>query len=1057
MRMKLTAYLIVCMIIAQLLIIHPAYAETGSDEMERVDPVSYSGNYSAILYNNTNGLPTSESNAIAQTSEGFIWIGSYSGLIRYDGQTFERIDSTTGITSVESLLVDSKDRLWIGTNDNGLAMMEQGEIRMWNVEDGLGSPKVNSVVEDLNGNIYVGTTNGITMISPEMELKPVNDPKIAHIYLEKIKLGADGLLYCTTNEDDVFTIRDGELIHYLDHTKTSVQGITCILPDPEDDEKLYIGTENSDFYHGDLRDSSTKMTVTDISPLFNVIDIKQIGEQIWICANNGIGVVDSQGVHYLEDLPMTHSVTQMMMDYEGNLWFTSSRQGVMKIVSNKFLDIFARYGLSDQVVNSTCVHDDMLFIATDMGLIVLGEDGPISEIPLSSAKTASGKDLEAADLIQLLEGCRIRSVIQDSKNRLWISTWRGCGLVRYDNGVVTAFTEEEGLYSDHIRAISETQDGAILVANTGGVNVIEDDAIIKSYGAYNGISNPESLTVCSAPNGDILLGSNGAGIYVINWKGTRCIRSEDGLSSGIVMRIKYDPLNKVFWIITSNSIAYMTEDYKVTTVKNFPYSNNFDLYINSQGSVWILSSNGIYVVPSRELIANGEITPVYYGLANGLSCITTSNSYSELTSDGDLYIAGNTGVSKVNIEASLEDINDLKQAVPFIDIDGQRIYPNEEGVFLIPSGVQKVTVYGYIYNYSLTDPQVSYYLEGFDKTSVTVRRSEFLPVTYTNLPGGEYTFVMDLKDAMGRGSRTLSVPIVKEKALYEQVWFYCIIAAAAAVLLQFLVRRYVRRKMLLLQEQHKKEAEQARISNELHMANRIQLAMLPHEFPPFPDRKEFDIYAAMEPAREVGGDFYDYFLIDDDHLCMVMADVSGKGVPAALFMMISKSLIKTIAGLGRSAAETLTRTNELLSANNKMDMFVTVWIGILEISTGKLTAANAGHEYPVIKRAGGVYELIKDKHGMVLGGMSGLKYKEYELDLSDGDKLFLYTDGVPEATAADESMFGNERMLEALNAKPDASPEEVLKNMRQAVDGFVKDAEQFDDLTMLCIEYKGKA
>ena len=250
-------------------------------------------------------------------------------------------------------------------------------------------------------------------------------------------------------------------------------------------------------------------------------------------------------------------------------------------------------------------------------------------------------------------------------------------------------------------------------------------------------------------------------------------------------------------------------------------------------------------------------------------------------------------------------------------------------------------------------------------------------------------------------------------------------------------------------------AEKERIKTELTLASLIQSSMLPHIFPPFPDRKEFDLYASMDPAKEVGGDFYDFFLIDDDHLCLVMADVSGKGVPAALFMMVSKVILQSCAMLGRSAGEILTKMNEAICSNNQAEMFVTVWTGILEISTGKLTAANAGHEYPVLRRAGGDFEVFRDKHGFVIGGMADVQYKEYELQLNPGDKLFLYTDGVPEATDENKELFGMDRMITALNSCKDETPEQVLNGVRAAVDSFVKEAEQFDDLTMLCLEYHG--
>ncbi len=250
-------------------------------------------------------------------------------------------------------------------------------------------------------------------------------------------------------------------------------------------------------------------------------------------------------------------------------------------------------------------------------------------------------------------------------------------------------------------------------------------------------------------------------------------------------------------------------------------------------------------------------------------------------------------------------------------------------------------------------------------------------------------------------------------------------------------------------------AEKERIGTELSLAARIQASMLPSVFPAFPDRTEFDIYASMDPAKEVGGDFYDFFLVDDDHLCMVMADVSGKGVPASLFMMASKIILQSVAMLGRSPAEILTKTNEAICSKNEAQMFITFWLGILEISTVRLTAANAGHEYPVFKKPDGRFELFKDKHGFILGGMDGMVYREYELQLEPGSKLFLYTDGVPEATGAGNELFGKERMLAALNEEPDGTPEQLLKNVRRSVDAFVKDAEQFDDLTMLCLEYRG--
>ena len=250
-------------------------------------------------------------------------------------------------------------------------------------------------------------------------------------------------------------------------------------------------------------------------------------------------------------------------------------------------------------------------------------------------------------------------------------------------------------------------------------------------------------------------------------------------------------------------------------------------------------------------------------------------------------------------------------------------------------------------------------------------------------------------------------------------------------------------------------AEKERIGMELSLATRIQADMLPNVFPAFPDRHEFDVYATMQPAKEVGGDFYDFYFIDDDHLALVMADVSGKGVPAALFMMVSKILVKNYCRTGLSPAKVLEAVNEQICSNNRMELFVTVWLGVIDLRTGHMTAANAGHEYPIIKSPGGDFEVLKDKHGFVIGGMSGIKYKEYELQLEPGSKIFVYTDGVVESTNLSNDQFGMERTVKTLNKAKDRDPQSILKAVDDAVGVFVGTADQFDDITMLCFEYFG--
>ena len=272
--------------------------------------------------------------------------------------------------------------------------------------------------------------------------------------------------------------------------------------------------------------------------------------------------------------------------------------------------------------------------------------------------------------------------------------------------------------------------------------------------------------------------------------------------------------------------------------------------------------------------------------------------------------------------------------------------------------------------------------------------------------------------------------------------------AALVLYIVALVEHYVRAS----RERQALALEKERLDTELSLATRIQANSLPRDFP---ERGEFSLCASMTPAKEVGGDLYDFFMIDDDHLALVIGDVSGKGVPAALFMMVAVSLIHHVSQGELSPAKVLQTVNSEICARNPEEMLVTVWLGILEISTGRLTAANAGHEYPALKRPGERFELLKDRHGFVIGGMDGMRYRDYELQLEPGGKLFVYTDGIPEANDASEALFGVERMIAALRDSEDDSPAQVLEGVQSAVAAFVGDAPQFDDLTMLCLQYNG--
>ena len=434
---------------------------TGADYEEiSVDPVENKEGYSSVIYNDVNGLPTSEANAITETEEGFIWIGSYSGLIRYDGNNFERVDSvSTGITSVVSLYVDSKNRLWIGTNDNGVVVMDQGVFTHFNHTGGMKSSTIRSITEDHNGNVYIATTHGIGIFDENLNFELLDETQIYDEYIQELRVTDSGVIYGKTLSGAIFTIEDRKLSGYYDSTRLGVVNIKSILPDDSNPGYIYVGTEHSEIYYGNIKDGMKGLKKIDVSPLVQVNSMELAGGNLWVCADNGIGMKDDKGFKVLEGLPMNNSIDQMLIDYEGNLWFTSSRQGVMKIVANPFTDLFERIGLEPTVVNSTCIRDNKLFIGTDNGLIVSNSLGQIPSIPVGEVITQNAELKKYKDLVTLLKDVRIRSIYRDSKNRVWFATYGNRGLVMYDGKDAYCYTTLDGLPTERVRAVSESHDG----------------------------------------------------------------------------------------------------------------------------------------------------------------------------------------------------------------------------------------------------------------------------------------------------------------------------------------------------------------------------------------------------------------------------------------------------------------------------------------------------------------------------------------------------------------------------------------------------------------------
>ncbi|MBQ8955525.1 MAG: HD domain-containing protein [Lachnospiraceae bacterium] len=776
-----------------------AYAAGG----DRRDLLGRGTDYTAILYNSNNGLPTSEANAIAQSSDGFIWLGGYSGLIRYDGTNFTRFDSTTGISSVFSLYVDKKDRVWIGTNENGVALYDHGNIRVYGIVEALKSYSIRAMTEDPEGNILIATTQGLAYVSSEdLEIHPIDDPQVNLEYITELVRTGRGEVYGLTQNGAVFQVENLRISAFYNPEEFGSETVNAIYSDPNDPSIIYMGTTGSEVITVDVDESMKVVSRKSADPQKNINTFLKANGLMWIAATNGIGYFDERAeYHELSDIPMNNSVGNIISDHEGNMWFTSTRQGVMKLVPDRFTDISALAGIDPMVVNSTCINGDYLYLATDSGLAILEKD---TYAPVTN------------ELTEMLEDIRIRCILNDSKGNVWFCTYGDYALVCYDpeKDEITSYNESNILGTSRIRDVIECADGSMAAATVNGVYIVKDGKVTAHYDHESGINTEEILCLEQAPDGRLYLGSDGDGIYVVDGGKVTRLGHEDGLTSEVVMRIKWDAERGVFWLVTSNSIEYM-KDGVITAVSNFPYSNNYDIYFDDHGGAWVLASNGIYITTVDELIANEDIEYSFYNTRSGLPYIATGNSRNYISDDGKLFISGTTGVCAVNINGDENNNSSVMLVIPSVEVDDS-IIPTEAGEQItLPARSRRITINAYALTYGLSNPRITYYLEGFDDEPIATTKQDMQPVIYTNLDGGRYVFHLNLiNDETGIIEKTTSVTINKERSLYESIWFWIGILLVSVGLISLIIYSYFRKKNQILLK--KQEEDRKFISQIMH-------------------------------------------------------------------------------------------------------------------------------------------------------------------------------------------------------------------------------------------------
>ncbi|SFQ19808.1 Signal transduction histidine kinase [Lachnospiraceae bacterium XBB1006] len=766
--------------------------------------------FSAYIYDANRGLTTSDANYVMASKEGYIWIGGYSGVIRYDGSTFERLKPTKGLTSGRVIFEDSKNRIWVGTNGDGVVLMDGDEQKHFSKEDGLLSASIRSFTEDKKGVIYVGTTAGVSYYGPSGKMRVIEDKRMENQRVLRLVTDARGTVYGYTKDGDVFSLENGAVSRFYEIEDLRIPQVSAVYSDAQEKGMVFLGTKTGEIYYGEFGRTIKNYTQIDIPELSGVKWITRACDHIWVASEEKIGYLDDKfRFHELQNLPMNNAIEMMTADYQGNLWVASTRQGVMKIVANQFLNLTKMAGLKEEVVSATCIHDGFLFIGTDSGLQVIDENNQKVNHPL----------------IKHLKNTRIRCIMRDKGGNIWISTYdKNLGLVSYSaDGKIRNFTVKDGMPSNEIRCTAVGKNGEIYVGTGLGMATLKQGKVISSIGREQGIEDPTFLTLDVGEDGYVYAGTDGGGIYVIKGNAFYHLGSEEGLTSDVVQKIKWDSINKVHWIITSNSVEYV-KDGKIVHVSSLPYNDSFDIYVDKSDRMWIMSSAGVCCVNAKEVLENKVKKWNVYSVDNGLMSTPTRMAYSAMDTEGNLFIACMTGVNKVNIDHFYEGSIPVKVNLSSIYVGDKKLLPNDKGEYVIPAGAGRIRITPSVMDYSLLNPTVRVYLEGKEEAGLTVARTNLTSLEYLNLGYGDYKLHVAILDRNTGKEYIDEVFLVRKKPqlmemMTVRVILLVLLAAAAGLVVWRIMSGTVIRRQYVEIAQAKDEAERANSAKSRFLAN----------------------------------------------------------------------------------------------------------------------------------------------------------------------------------------------------------------------------------------------
>ncbi len=772
--------------------------------------------YIKTVYNNTNGLPGGVANDIASTSDGILWIGTYAGLYRHNGKEFRLMNEYESIKTVRCLYVDDDGRLFVGTNDNGLSILINEEITdVLTEKNGLPSDSVRCITSASDGRYYIGTSAELAVVEINDGIRIVaKEPDVS----SALRLTAD-------SEGHVAAVTSSGKLIILQNSKVtgtaSAYDEKFISAEFSDDGKLFAATESNKIFVFSIKDENNLQFLQTINcgSMNHINSLSFYENVLFLCSDSGVGYVDykkDNSFHLVDTDLFNNSIDNMIEDYQGNLWFSSSRLGLLRMCETAFAEIYLSAGFSEAVVNTVIKFNNKIYFGTDEGLSMIDVE--------------SGEP-EENELTKKMKGLRIRCLMQDSKNRMWVCTYTKGLYCMNKAGKIEAFETDT---EQQFRVLLELSDGTIAAAGKKGITFLKNGEVTKRLTKANGFENQVVLTLSELSDGTLIAGTDGGGIAIIQQQSiVKLLRRQDGLTSNVILRTVNDYNGNTptgaFYAITSNGINYVNKDFSIHPLTNFPYSNNYDMIVRQDGNIFVLGSAGIFVVTRDELLSGKKVDYILLDLRRGLLGTLTANSWNYIDEENNLYLSCDTGASVLNLDAYDKNNRSYRMQLKSVIVNGKRYLVQKDIPFVIPENSDSIEIVPEIINYSINNPYISLYMEGIDEHPNIMTQNELASVIYSNIAAGKYTFHISLLDSKGLNViEENTYEIEKQYHIYDNWWFkvyaFFVMIMAIAWLTWYVTATIQNLRFEKQEKELSHVREQIRMSNEtiLSIANAVE-------------------------------------------------------------------------------------------------------------------------------------------------------------------------------------------------------------------------------------------